>query len=104
MPDQANGFSHLHQLYTATDPRFTGRVTVPALWDKQRGVIVNNESADIIRMLNGEFARMRSRSGSPTAGISSAIRSPRPTGGGSRHCFGSMRSTTGTEIEFPAPA
>jgi len=56
LPDHVNGFSHLHQLYTKVDPRYTGRVTVPLLWDKTRGEIVNNESAEIIRMFNREFA------------------------------------------------
>jgi putative glutathione S-transferase len=55
-PDTVNGFRYLHQAYTATDPRYTGKVTVPALWDKQTGRIVNNESPDIIRMLDSAFA------------------------------------------------
>jgi putative glutathione S-transferase len=46
---------HLHQVYTEADPRYTGRVTVPVLWDRQLGTIVNNESSEIIRMLNTEF-------------------------------------------------
>ena len=50
-----NGFRYLHQAYTATDPRYTGKVTVPTLWDKKTRRIVNNESPDIIRMLNSEF-------------------------------------------------
>ena len=54
-PDTVNGFHYLHQAYTATDPRYTGKVTVPTLWDKKRGRIVNNESSEIIRMLNSEF-------------------------------------------------
>jgi len=54
-PDTVNGFHYLHQAYTATDPRYTGKVTVPTLWDKKRGLIVNNESSEIIRMLNSEF-------------------------------------------------
>lgn len=54
-PDQVNGTTHLHEVYTMADPAFTGRVTVPVLWDKRRRVIVNNESADILRMLNGAF-------------------------------------------------
>ncbi len=54
-PDTVNGFTHLHQAYTATRPDYTGTVSVPVLWDKQRGVIVNNESPDIIRMLNSAF-------------------------------------------------
>jgi putative glutathione S-transferase len=49
------GVDHLHQVYTQADPGYTGRVTVPVLWDCKLGTIVNNESADIIRMLNAEF-------------------------------------------------
>jgi glutathionyl-hydroquinone reductase len=55
-PDRVNGFRYLHQAYTASDPHYTGKVTVPALWDKKTARIVNNESAEIIRMLNSEFA------------------------------------------------
>ncbi len=54
-PDTVNGFRHLHQAYSASDPGYTGKVTVPALWDTKTRRIVNNESAEIIRMLNGEF-------------------------------------------------
>jgi glutathionyl-hydroquinone reductase len=54
-PDTVNDFRHLHQAYTATDARYTGKVTVPTLWDKKTGRIVNNESSEIIRMLNSEF-------------------------------------------------
>ncbi len=46
---------HLHQIYTLADPHFTGRVTVPVLWDMKRATVVNNESADIIAMLNDGF-------------------------------------------------
>lgn len=53
--DLLNGYKYLHQLYTHADPEFTGRATVPVLWDKKNKVIVNNESADIIRMLNSAF-------------------------------------------------
>lgn len=52
------GFEYLHQAYTRADPHFTGRVTVPVLWDKLRGTIVNNESADILRILNSGFVEM----------------------------------------------
>src|SRR3989442_4533909 len=55
MPDTVNGFQYLHQAYTATDERYTGKVTVPTLWDKKTRRIVNNESSEIIRMLNSEF-------------------------------------------------
>ncbi len=54
-PDEVNGFQFLHQAYTASDPHYTGKVTVPTLWDKKTGRIVNNESSEIIRMLNSEF-------------------------------------------------
>jgi putative glutathione S-transferase len=54
-PDPLNGFRFLSEAYHATDPSFDGRVTVPVLWDKQERRIVNNESADIIRMFNSEF-------------------------------------------------
>ena len=49
------GLSALHQLYTRSASDYTGRVTVPVLWDKYTGAIVSNESADIVRMLNGAF-------------------------------------------------
>src|ERR1700688_4188824 len=45
----------LHQVYAAGDPAYTGRVTVPVLWDRKTGQIVNNESSEIIRMLNSAF-------------------------------------------------
>jgi len=55
-PDTVNGFKYLHQAYTRTRSDYSGRVTVPVLWDKQTQRIVNNESSEIIRMLNGEFS------------------------------------------------
>lgn len=54
-PDPVNGFRYLAEAYEATKPDFDRRVTVPVLWDKQTGKIVNNESAEIIRMLGSEF-------------------------------------------------
>lgn len=53
-----NGATHLHELYTRADPQISGRATVPVLWDKKRGTIVNNESADILRMLNSGFGAL----------------------------------------------
>lgn len=53
--DSVNGAEYLHELYTRADADFTGRATVPVLWDKKTGTIVNNESADIVRMLNSGF-------------------------------------------------
>jgi putative glutathione S-transferase len=55
--DTANGRAKLSDIYLLSAPGFTGRVTVPVLWDKERHTIVNNESAEIIRMLNSAFAR-----------------------------------------------
>jgi putative glutathione S-transferase len=55
-PDRVNNFRYLHEAYTASDPHYTGKVTVPTLWDRKTRRIVNNESAEIIRMLNSEFA------------------------------------------------
>jgi putative glutathione S-transferase len=54
-PEPILGARHLHQVYTAADPSFTGRCTVPVLWDLERGTIVNNESSEIIRMLDTAF-------------------------------------------------
>ncbi|RDE08506.1 glutathione S-transferase family protein [Pelagibacterium lacus] len=53
--DDVNGATYMHELYTRADPAISGRATVPVLWDKQRGTIVNNESADILRMMNSGF-------------------------------------------------
>ena len=50
-----NGVFHVHQIYAAARPGYTGRATVPLLWDRERRTIVNNESSEIIRMLNSEF-------------------------------------------------
>src|SRR5690606_15331689 len=54
--DHVNHDSYLDLLYTLAQPGYTGRVTVPVLWDKERRTIVNNESSEIIRMLNSAFA------------------------------------------------
>ena len=53
--DSVNGFEYLHQVYTSADSSYTGRVTVPVLWDKSTRTIVNNESAEVIRMLDSAF-------------------------------------------------
>ncbi|SEB42709.1 putative glutathione S-transferase [Nitratireductor aquibiodomus] len=53
--DDLYGFDFMHQIYTKADPGYSGRVTVPVLWDKKTETIVSNESAEIIRMLNGAF-------------------------------------------------
>lgn len=53
--DPIYGKTYLHEIYTQSHPNYTGRITVPVLWDKQKEVIVNNESSEIIRMLNTAF-------------------------------------------------
>ena len=53
--DTVNGFQDLREAYISSNPHFEGAVTVPVLWDKETGHIVNNESAEIIRILNAEF-------------------------------------------------
>ncbi|MCP8465882.1 glutathione S-transferase family protein [Pseudomonas sp. ZM23] len=53
--DKLDGLDFLHQRYTRDDPHYTGRVTVPVLWDKREQRIVSNESAEIIRMFNSAF-------------------------------------------------
>ena len=56
--DSLNNAEWLHQLYTHADATFTGRATVPVLWDKKTGTIVNNESADIVRIFNSGFGEL----------------------------------------------
>jgi glutathionyl-hydroquinone reductase len=53
--DEVNGKATLAEVYLVADPHYTGRVSVPVLWDKKRRTIVNNESSEIIRMLNSAF-------------------------------------------------
>lgn len=53
--DTLFGFDFLREIYTKADPKISGRVTVPILWDKERGTIVSNESSEIIRMFNSAF-------------------------------------------------
>jgi putative glutathione S-transferase len=54
-PDPLTGARHAYEIYVKADPTYTGRATVPVLWDKKTGTIVNNESSDIIRMMNSAF-------------------------------------------------
>lgn len=60
--DDLNGATYMHELYTRAAPTFTGRATVPVLWDKEKKTIVNNESADIVRMLNSGFGALADES------------------------------------------
>jgi putative glutathione S-transferase len=53
--DSVNGKSKLSEIYVLAEPKYTGRVSVPVLWDKEKKTIVNNESSEIIRMLNSAF-------------------------------------------------
>jgi len=63
LADSVLGKQYLHQVYTTAAPDYTGRVTVPVLWDKQRNTIVSNESSEIIRMLNSAFDELGARPG-----------------------------------------
>lgn len=54
-PDPINGFEYLAEAYQLSEPGFDGRVTVPLLWDRKQNTAVNNESSEVIRMLNSEF-------------------------------------------------
>jgi putative glutathione S-transferase len=69
--DAVNGFEFLRQAYLASDAGYDARVTVPVLWDKHTGVIVNNESADILRMIGTVFAPL---AGHPVALCPEALR------------------------------
>lgn len=62
-PDTVNGKSRLFEVYLQADNAYTGRVTVPVLWDRERGTIVSNESSEIIRMLNSAFDGAGAREG-----------------------------------------
>ncbi|MEX2450335.1 MAG: glutathione S-transferase family protein [Rhodospirillales bacterium] len=55
IPDTVNGARYLYEVYQKADPAYSGKVTVPTLWDKKKGTIVSNESAEIIRMFNDAF-------------------------------------------------
>ncbi|MCW1917283.1 glutathione S-transferase C-terminal domain-containing protein [Rhodobacter sp. KR11] len=59
-PDPLTGAKYMHQVYTKADPHVSGRATVPVLWDKVTGQIVNNESADILRIFNEDFGGLAS--------------------------------------------
>ncbi|MDB5664958.1 MAG: glutathione-dependent reductase, partial [Cypionkella sp.] len=58
--DHLHGATYIHELYTRADPQVSGRATVPVLWDKHTDTIVNNESADIVRMMNSGFGDLAS--------------------------------------------
>jgi len=61
--DSVNNFKYLREVYLQSDPKYEGSITVPVLYDKKTHTIVNNESADIIRMLNSEFEQWATKNG-----------------------------------------
>ncbi len=63
IPDPIHGARYMHEVYTAANATYTGRVTVPVLWDKQRGTIASNESSEIMRMLNSAFDGVGAKAG-----------------------------------------
>ncbi len=63
LPDTVNGAELMHQVYTAAMPDYSGRVTVPVLWDKKTNTIVSNESPEIIRMFNSAFDEVGAKVG-----------------------------------------
>jgi len=63
IPDPLHSASRLHEIYTAADAQYSGRVTVPVLWDKKTNRMVSNESADIIRMFNSAFDAVGAKAG-----------------------------------------
>lgn len=63
IPDPNVGADYLYQVYTAADANYSGRVTVPVLWDKKRMTIVSNESSEIIRMMNSAFDEIGAKAG-----------------------------------------
>ncbi len=63
IPDNINQAQYMHQVYTAAEKDYTGRVTVPVLWDKKNHTIVSNESAEIIRMFNSAFDDVGAKAG-----------------------------------------
>lgn len=63
IPDTVNNASFMREIYVRAKPDYTGRVTVPVLWDKERQTIVSNESSDIIRMFNSAFDEVGATAG-----------------------------------------
>ena len=72
--DPLHGASFLHEVYTQADSKYTGRVTVPVLWDREHQTIVNNESSEILRMFDSEFAALAKGSGNDVKLYPEALR------------------------------
>ena len=77
IPDPVFGASYLYEIYQRAHPRFTGRVTVPVLFDLREKTIVNNESSEILRMLDGPFEPLATRKLAPSIQRRCAPRSMR---------------------------
>lgn len=73
VPDPVHGARFLREIYAKADPDYTGRVTVPILWDKVAGAIVNNESREIIRQFDTAFDRLATAPGFYDPGLGDAI-------------------------------
>ena len=73
--DRLFGSDHMHQIYTRAKPDYSGRVTVPVLWDKETGTIVSNESSEIIRMFNSAFGELAAGPDYRPEGLHDAIES-----------------------------
>src|SRR6202166_4487625 len=63
VPDPIGGAHYLHEVYTRSEPTYSGHVTVPVLWDRRTGTIVNNESSEIIRLFNTAFDGIGAKAG-----------------------------------------
>jgi putative glutathione S-transferase len=63
IPDSVNNAEYFYEVYIASDPNYTGLVTVPTLWDKQQATLVSNESSEIIRMFNSAFDDLGAKDG-----------------------------------------
>ncbi|WP_289042299.1 glutathione S-transferase family protein [uncultured Aliiroseovarius sp.] len=66
VPDPVNDAKYMYEVYLRADPNYSGRVTVPVLWDLEQDTIVSNESAEIIRMLNSAFDAFATKQGDYT--------------------------------------
>ena len=68
VPDTVNGSNYMYEIYTKAKANYSGRVTIPVLWDKKTKTIVSNESSEIIRMFNSAFDKIGATAGDYYAG------------------------------------